>query len=156
MHINNKTICWSIQGNNCYYNASPQTTEIIQVIVWFGIYFLSLPLNLSWFSDLPSCSSFLLTLSRRSCWPFVSWLSCGFHFLSLHHEMPRTGTSPPPDVQRHPVFLVFLFSFFSFFSELQGYSCNQLDRSYQDLSFAMTRASLAAPGCQVQGPTVNR
>lgn len=137
-------------------NASPQTTEIIQVIVWFGIYFLSLPLNLSWFSDLPSCSSFLLTLSRRSCWPFVSWLSCGFHFLSLHHEMPRTGTSPPPDVQRHPVFLVFLFSFFSFFSELQGYSCNQLDRSYQDLSFAMTCASLAAPGCQVQGPTVNR
>ena len=124
-------------------NASLQTTGIIQVFVWFGIFFLSLPLNLSWFCDASSYFSFVLRLSWRSCWPFVYWLSCDFHFLSLHHEMLVTGPSPPPNVQGDPVILVSLFSFFSFFSERQGYFFNQLYRSYPDLYFAMTCTSFS-------------
>ena len=103
-------------------NASLQTTGIIQVIVWFGIFFLSLPLNLSWFCDASSYFSFVLRLSWRSCWPFMYWLSCDFHFLSLHHEMLVTGPSPPPNVQGDPVILVSLFSFFPSFLNFRGTS----------------------------------
>ena len=156
MHINNKTICWSIQGNNCYYECLPANhwNNTSHCLVWDLLFVATFePFLVFW-------RAFLFVVFAETVLE-VLLAFCVLAFLRLPLPVSPPWNAwdwyiTPSWCTKASCFLVFLFSFFSFFCELQGYSCNQLDRSYQDLSFTMTRASLAAPGCQVQGPTVNR
>ena len=60
-----------------------------------------------------------------------------------------TDTLLSPDGQKCLVSLNFPLSFSFVTSGPQGYLCNQPDRPYPNLSFAMFHTSSVVPGCQV-------